>query len=223
MGLFFKVIDEGLKRGYAIELIVLLLGFLSSFVGMFLIWRYFSNRNAKIVTTQLEIVTNLDEQARTLRETTDAMKTLNVSLKDIMRVDERLTEAQTVIAYASFIENTFNHFYDAYKDAQKWASKPHVNVDITGTSHDLSILNDRLELSFSTGVKELEDKLRNFKYGQSYLVTYLNDEFYSQVGHIRVHLYNSMCLQTNGVRSYLASKCDLFKSDFNTHLRRGYS
>lgn len=218
---FFDAIDKAIERGYAVELIVMLLGFAGSFLGMFYIWRYFSNRNANIITTQLEIVANLDQQARTLQETTDTMKLLNDSIKDIMKVDERLTEGQTVIAYGSFMENLFNDFLNTYKDAKRWAKKPHVHLDIDSSSHDLSLLNDKLELGFSTSVKELEDKLRNFKYEDNYLVRYLNREFYSEVDHIRVHLYNSIVEETNDIEGYLYTKCNLFKSDFNSYLREG--
>lgn len=221
--LFFDAIDKAIERGYAVELIIMVLGFAGVFLGMFYIWRYFSHRNAKIVTTQLTIVANLDQQARTLQETTDTMRLLNDSIKDIMKVDERLTEGQTVITYGAFIENLFNDFHKSYKDAKKWAKKPHVHLDIDSNSHDLSLLNDKLELSFNTGVKELEDKLRNFKYGDNYLVKYLNGEFYSEVDHIRVHLYNSIVEESNDIEHYLYTKCNLFKSDFNSYLREGLS
>lgn len=221
LDLLFNAIDKAIDRGYAIELIAILVGFAITYVGMFYVWRYFSNRNAKIVSTQLEIVANLDQQARTIQDTTEAMKLLNSSIKDVMKVDERLTEGQTVITYGSFMENLFTDFHNAYKDAKRWAKKPHVSLDIDSNSHDLSLLNDKLELSFDTAVKELEDKLRNFKYNDDYLVRYLNGEFYGEVDHIRVHLYNSIVGASNDIENYLQSKCNLFKSDFNSYLREG--
>ena len=210
------LIDYGLQQGWPIEILVMLCGFVGLTLSVFWVWNYFAKKNAQIISTMLEISVNLDQQARTLQTTTKAMQNLNDNIKALMKVDERLTEGQCVIVYSLMMDSFFSDLLDAYHSIKRWVNDRHIDHD---NDDHRAMIDNKLRLEFQTNIKELEDHMRNFKFNDSYLDKYLNDEFHNEVSHIRVHIYNTIVTDTNEVRVYLERKCNLFKADFNIYLR----
>ena len=218
MGTFTEIVEYGIANGWSIELIAILsLAFLWGSVT-WVIFKFFTRKNADVIGTMLEISVNLDQQARTLQTTTDAMKNLNENIKMLMQVDERVTEGQAVLIYSGFIETLFTDFGRVYRMSKKWVKDRHIDV---GEDNARSILWDKFEVGFTSSTRELDDRLRNFKFNDNYLSKYLNDGFRQEIQQIQHYLYKCIVEQKNDVDQYLTSKCDLFKADFNVYLRDG--
>tara|TARA_R100000951_G_scaffold115756_1_gene124935 strand:- start:872 stop:1534 length:663 start_codon:yes stop_codon:yes gene_type:complete len=209
-------VTYGIQQGWRIELIVIILGFIGLTSLSLWIWRYFSHKDEYIIETMLAISGNLEQQSQTLETTTTLMRDLNENIKKLMAVDERLTEPQCVIVYSLMMDSLFADFKSAYYSVIKWSESR--SLDLDDESNQL-MLDDKLKLDFQTALAELDDQLRNFKFGDKYLHEYMNDGFLGEVTHIRQHIYSTIITDTNEIRQYLNRNCDRFKADFNKYLR----
>ena len=89
----------------------------------------------------------------------------------------------------------------------------------TGLDKNINNIDERLILIFDANLKNLEDKMKNFKYNDKSMSIYLNTKFRAEYSHLKDHIFGILVQRENGIRVYLEQKKDFFISDFNSWLK----
>lgn len=156
-----------------------------------------------------------------LTEVALSLGAITLQLNNLTKVDERIPEGQAVIIYGLMMNDVFNGDIKAcYKSANDWLD----SKGLDRSDEDVQIkIAERIEMSFQAIYKELEDRLRNFKYKNHYLNKYLDANFINEFDHVKDHVYAMLIESTNGINSYVNTKKSFFISDFNSYLRNDNS
>jgi hypothetical protein len=217
METIFSWITGAVKSGVPVGIIATgMLGAILIIVGIRVI-RYMMDSKKEILKGINNNTSNNAMVSSSLAEVAVSLGAITFQLNNLTKVDERIPEGQAVIVYGLMMNDMFNGDIKAcYKSANDWLN----SKELDRNDEDVQIkIAERVEMSFQAIFKELDDRLRNFKYNNHYLNKYMDANFINEFDHVKDHVYGMLCEGTNGINAYISTKKSFFISDFNSYLR----
>lgn len=201
--LIFEFIEEGMKRSFPIEIILLMLIILLSFPVAFFFYRLMRKQQKAI-----------EKQTKALEKVVEQTALVMVSIQDYIRGDENVTEAQAILVYEDMLLNTKADLMDLYKRTKTWLG----TRDIIEDPELQKQLEGRIFNHFEAAESNLMDKLRSFKYDGRWFSEY--QMTYSNIWrHIADGMYSTLAVHENGVSEYLDSRFEKCINCFNLWLK----
>lgn len=223
---FWNFYKEAQDMGIPIDTIVLFILIGAIGYGSWKVIRYMSESKKEILGQQEKVATALVENTSHmtsivvgLQESVGILTNMNFRLESMTKPDERVVESQAKIIYGLMMQELFDSIKENYFEVRDWIEVK--NMD-TGLDKSVNNIDERLTLVFDANLKNLEDKMKNFKYNDKSMSIYLNTKFRREYSHLKDHIFGLLVQRENGIRSYTEQKKDFFISDFNSWLKDGY-
>jgi hypothetical protein len=220
---FWKFYKEAQRLGIPIDTIVLFVLIGAVGFGSWKVIKYMRASKKEILDQQeqvasalIENTTHMSAMVVGLQESVGILTNMNFRLESMTKPDERVVESQAKIIYGLMMQELFDNIKENYFNVRDWIELK--NMD-TGLDKSINNIDERLILIFDANLKNLEDKMKNFKYNDKSISIYLNTKFRSEYAHLKDHIFGILVQRENGIRVYLEQKKDFFISDFNSWLK----
>lgn len=143
-----------------------------------------------------------------------SLTTLETKMRMLQEGDTNITEQQAQRIYETHMDWLYGELYKSYKICKHWLNKK----DKDEVFDDL---NFKMEELFAVIYSDLNNRLKDFTF-EDILLSNMKPLKSGDMNHIRVHLFNCLMENKNGIKEYLEGKLELQKNIFNelTHKAR---